>query len=205
MASVLGQDGIGRSTLRDCYRLLTSQSLTDPAANLDVISRMLYVDGTSIPSAKHQEYRLQLVAHLPHGTDLVGNTNDLCLICSEEIPFDVRAEQVLPAQCRRKHVWGKQYYSEDGDGKMLTMRDRAMFNHISPHHYSVCPHMFDLSCESATTEPANARKSKVHRAGHVECGYFVSKMWRTLAKCSVGCYFLHGCIAGQGFAHVFSL
>jgi hypothetical protein len=77
---------------------------------------------------------------------------------------------------------------------MLTLYGRTVLDYLSPYHYPVRSHMFNLSCESATTEPANARKSKVHRAGHVECGYFVSKMWRTLAKCSVGCYCLHGCM-----------
>lgn len=106
MAAVLGQDGVGRFFRRDELPN-THAVVPDPTANLDVISRMLYVDGTSTPTAKHQEHRLQLVAHLPRGTDLAGKTADVCLICSEEIPFDVRAEQVLPAQCRRKHVWGE--------------------------------------------------------------------------------------------------
>lgn len=212
MASVLGHNEIGRSTFPSLSVASHTHVSTDPAANLDVISRMLYVDGTSVPTARHQEHRLQLVAHLPYGTDLAGKTNDLCLICSEEIPFDVQAEQVLPAQCRRKHVWGKQYCDHVARSEMLMLHGRTLLDYISPDHYSVCPHMRDLSCESAAAEPANIRKSKVYRAGHVACGYFVSKMWRTLAKCSVGCDFLQGCICrsrllafiwlGIGDAHV---
>lgn len=75
--------------------------------NLDVICRMLQLKAASTPSDEIQSYKRQLIETLPRKTDLAARTNDVCLICSESIPFDVQVEQVSPALCPRKHVWGK--------------------------------------------------------------------------------------------------
>ncbi|KAJ9105888.1 hypothetical protein QFC20_004223 [Naganishia adeliensis] len=65
----------------------------DPAINLDVICRMLQLKAASTPSDEIQSCKRQLIETLPRKTDLAARTNDVCLICSESIPFDVQVEQ----------------------------------------------------------------------------------------------------------------
>lgn len=81
--------------------------MPDQASNLDMICRILQLNATSAPSEEIQKHRRQLTGSLPQDTDIVGRISDTCLICSESIPFDVKVEQVAPALCRKKHVWGK--------------------------------------------------------------------------------------------------
>ena len=72
---------------------------------MDVICRVLHVDETN-ENATHQVHRQKILGFLPRGTDIAAKTAEVCLICSEEIPFAVEAEQVIPARCRRGHTWG---------------------------------------------------------------------------------------------------
>lgn len=158
----------------------------DPITNLHVISRLLQVDEASTSSAKHQEHRNKLLPLLPRGTDIGGKTAEVCLICSEEIPFDVRAEQVLPAECRRKHTWGKSNVLQSALREADCRNDRAMLGHLSPHYDAIRPHVSDVPLQVATAESADSRESLVHRARHAKCCDFMSQVRRALEECSVG-------------------
>jgi hypothetical protein len=112
----------------------------EQASNIPAICRMLQLKAASTPSEEILGYKRQLIETLPRKTDLADKTKDTCLICSESIPFDVQVEQVAPALCPRKHVWGKSppLYHRAGSLTLLIGRCSITYRLITTPFVRTC-------------------------------------------------------------------